>query len=123
LDYEALAAEMHVLRNHVAGVTDTLLAAADGIPIISDVAETIDPVCIAAVAAAALGLARRATEMTRQGILRQTMVYSSGGCMAVYAVDPTALIVVLGDGGLNIGRLHQVAQRAIERVASILAHR
>jgi predicted regulator of Ras-like GTPase activity (Roadblock/LC7/MglB family) len=123
LDYDALAAEMQTLRNHVAGVTDTMIAAADGIPILADIAETIDPVCIAALAAADLGLARKAAEVTRQGMLRQTVVYSSGGYMAVYAVDPMALIVVLGDGGLNIGRLHQVAQRAIERVASILAYR
>jgi predicted regulator of Ras-like GTPase activity (Roadblock/LC7/MglB family) len=123
LDYEALAAEMQVLRNHVAGVTDTVIAAADGIPIIADVAETLDPVTISALAAADLGLARKAVEVTGQGVLRQTVVCGSGGYMAVYAVGPMALIVVLGDGGLNIGRLHQVAQRAIERVASILAYR
>jgi uncharacterized protein len=123
LDYDALAAELQVLRDHVAGVTDTVIAAADGIPLIADVADSIDPVCLAALAAADLGLARKATEVTRQGVMRQTVVHSSGGYMAVYAVDPMALIVVLGDQGLNIGRLHQVAQPAIERIASILAHR
>jgi uncharacterized protein len=123
LDYDALATEMQVLRNHVAGVTDTVISAADGIPIIADVAETIDPMCLAALAAADLGLARKAAEVTHQGTLRQTTVYSSGGYMAVYAVEPMALIVVLGDQGLNIARLHQVAQPAIERIASILAYR
>lgn len=123
MDYDALAAEMRVLRDHVAGVTDTVIAAADGIPLIADVAEAIDPVCLAALAAADLGLARKATEVTRQGVMRQTVVYSSGGYMAVYAVEPMALIVVLGDAGLNIGRLHQVALPAIDRIGSILAHR
>lgn len=121
MDYDALAAEMQALREHVTGVTDTVIAAADGIPIIADVAESLDPGSISALAAADLGLARRASEVTRRGMLRQTVVYSSGGYMAVYAVDRMALIVVLGDEGLNIGRLHQEAQPAIERIASILA--
>jgi len=123
LDYDALAAEMRSLREHVTGVTDTVIAAADGIPIIADVAASIDPGSISALAAADLGLARKATEVTRQGKLRQTVVYSSGGYMAVYAVDPMALIVVLGDEGLNIGRLHYEAQPAIERIGWILAAR
>ncbi len=121
MDYDALAAEMRSLREHVAGVTDTVIAAADGIPIVADVADTIDPACVSALAAADLGLARRTTEVIGQGKLRQTVVYSSGGYMAVYAIDPMALIVVLGDEGLNIVRLHQEAQPAIERIASILA--
>lgn len=123
MDYDALAAELRSLREHVAGVTDTVIAAADGIPIIADVAASIDAGSISALAAADLGLARKATEVTRQGRLRQTVVYSSGGYMAVYAVDPMALIVVLGDEGLNIGRLHHEAQPAIERIAWILAAR
>jgi uncharacterized protein len=121
LDYDALAAEMRSLREHVAGVTDTLIAAADGIPIVADVADTIDPASVSALAAEDLGLARRTTEVIGQGQLRQTVVYSSGGYMAVYAIDPMALIVVLGDEGLNIVRLHQEAQPTIERIASILA--
>lgn len=123
LDYDALAAEMRSLREHVTGVTDTVIAAADGIPIIADVAASIDADSISALAAADLGLARKAAEVTRQGRLRQTVVYSSGGYMAVYAVEPMALIVVLGDEGLNIGRLHHEAQPAIERIAWILAAR
>lgn len=121
MDYDALAAEMRSLREHVAGVTDTVIAAADGIPIVADVADTIDPGSVSALAAADLGLARRTAQVTGQGQLRQTVVYSSGGYMAVYAIDPMALIVVLGDEGLNIVRLHQEAQPAIERIASILA--
>lgn len=121
LDYDALAAEMRSLRDHVTGVTDTVIAAADGIPIVADVGEKLDPGTLSALAAADLGLARKAAEVTRQGKLRQTIVYSSGGYMAVYAIDPMALIVVLGDEGLNIARLHLQARPAIERIASILA--
>jgi hypothetical protein len=121
LDYDALAAEMRSLREQVTGVTDTVIAAADGIPIVADVGEKLDPGTLSALAAADLGLARKAAQVTRQGTLRQTIVYSSGGYMAVYAIDPMALIVVLGDEGLNIARLHLQARPAIERIASILA--
>ncbi len=121
LDYDALAAEMRSLREQVTGVTDTVIAAADGIPIVADVGEKLDPGTLSALAAADLGLARKAAQVTRQGTLRQTIVYSSGGYMAVYAIDPMALIVVLGDEGLNITRLHLQARPAIERIASILA--
>jgi uncharacterized protein len=121
LDHEALAAELQMLRAQVTGVTDTVIAAADGIPIVADAAETIDPGSISALAAADLGLARRTAEVTGQGKLRQSVVYSSGGYMAVYAIDPMALMVVLGDEGLNIGRLHLEAQPVIERIGLILA--
>ncbi len=121
MDYDALAAELLQLREQVAGVTDTVIAASDGIPIIADAAETIDPANISALAAADLGIARQAAELTGQGTLRQTVVYSSGGYMAVYAIGHVALMVVLGDKGLNVGRLLYESQPVIERIGSILA--
>jgi uncharacterized protein len=121
VNHEALAAELRGLREHVSGVTDTVIAAADGIPIVADGAETVGPDCVAALAAADLGLARRTTAVIGQGTLRQSVVYSSGGYMAVYAIDPMALMVVLGDQDLNLGRLHQEAQPVIERIGLLLA--
>jgi len=70
--------------------------------------------------AADLGIARRTSEMAGHGAFRQTVVYSSGGCLAVYAVGTLALMVVFGDEGLNVTRLHQESQAAIERINSIL---
>ncbi|MGW5540866.1 roadblock/LC7 domain-containing protein, partial [Streptomyces sp. NPDC003998] len=59
MDHEALAREMRGLREEVTGITDTALAAADGMLIAADTAESIDPEGLAALAAAGLGLARR----------------------------------------------------------------
>ena len=81
----------------------------------------IDLANISALAAADLGIARQAAELTGQGTLRQTVVYSSGGYMAVYAIGRVALMVVLGDKGLNVGRLLYESQPVIERIGSILA--
>ncbi|SDM17686.1 roadblock/LC7 domain-containing protein [Allokutzneria albata] len=120
MDYDALAAELRNLRETVSGVTDTVIAAVDGIPIFADAADTIDPANVSALAAADLGVARQAVEVIGQGTLSQTVVFSSGGYMAVYAVGRTALMVVLGDKGLNIGRLLHEAQPVIARIGSIL---
>ncbi|GAA0597965.1 roadblock/LC7 domain-containing protein [Kutzneria viridogrisea] len=120
LDYDALSTELRKLRDNVAGVTDTIIAAVDGIPIIADSAETIDPAKISALAAADLGIARQAAEVIGLGTLSQTVVFSSRGYMAVYAIGRMALMVVLGDKGLNVGRLLHESRPVIERISSIL---
>ena len=121
MNHDVLAAELHGLRERVTGITDTLIAANDGILILADTSEKIDTEVISALAAADLGIARRTSEVAGQGSFRQTVVYNSGGCMAVYAVGALALMVVLGDEGLNVTRLHQESQPAIERINSILS--
>ena len=118
---EELAAELRALRERVTGITNTVIAAADGLLILADTEDGIDPAGISALAAADLGLARRTTSVTRQGVLRQSVVHSSGGYMAVYAVGKRALMVVLGDEGLDITRLHQESQPVIQRIDSILS--
>ncbi|SDN35276.1 hypothetical protein SAMN04489726_6196 [Allokutzneria albata] len=120
MDYDALAVELRNLRERVSGVTSTVIAAVDGIPIISDSASTVDPSNVSALAAADLGIARQASEVLGLGALSQTVVFSSRGYMAVYAIGRRALLVVLGDKGLNLGRLLYEAQPAIERIESIL---
>lgn len=120
MDYDALGAELRKLRENVAGVTDTVLAASDGIPILTDVAKNVEPAHISALAAADLGIARQAAEVIGLGSLQQTVVFGSGGYMAVYSISRTALMVVLGDKGLNLGRLLHESRPAIERIGSIM---
>lgn len=121
LDYDALGAELRKLRENVTGVTDTMVAASDGIPIIADVAKNVEPVHISALAAADLGIARQAAEVIGLGELSQTVVFGSQGYMAVYAVGSMSLMVVLGDKGLNLGRLLHESRPVIARVGSILS--
>ncbi len=121
LDYDALGVEIRKLRENVAGVTDTVLAASDGIPILADVAKDVDPAHISALAASDLGIARQAAEVIGLGTLNQTVVFGSEGYMAVYAIGRLSLLVVLGDKGLNLGRLLHESQPVIERVGAILA--
>jgi predicted regulator of Ras-like GTPase activity (Roadblock/LC7/MglB family) len=120
MDHEALAVEMRGLREQVTGITDTAVAAADGLLIAADTADTIDPEGLAAIAAAGLGIARRATETTGRGAFRQTVTYGSQGCAAFYAVGDTALMVVLGDEGIDLDRLHEETRPALGRIGTIL---
>jgi predicted regulator of Ras-like GTPase activity (Roadblock/LC7/MglB family) len=120
MDHEALAREMRGLRERVTGITDTALAAADGILIAADTTDTIDPEGLAALAAAGLGLARRATQATARGTLRRTVTYGSQGCVAYYAVGDTALMVVLGDEGMDVEQLNRATHPAVDRIGSIL---
>jgi predicted regulator of Ras-like GTPase activity (Roadblock/LC7/MglB family) len=120
VDFDALAAELRILRENVAGVTDVVLAAVDGIPIIADADDRIDPAKLSALAAADLGIARQAAEVCGQGTLNQTVVFSSEGYMAVYAIGRLAVLVVLGDKGLNVGRLLFESRPVLERIGSVL---
>ncbi|GAA2242818.1 dynein regulation protein LC7 [Streptomyces ruber] len=120
MDHEALAREMRGLREQVTGVTDTAVAAADGLLIAADTADDIDPEGLAAIAAAGLGLARRTAAATGRGTLHQTVTHGSLGCAAVYAVGESALMVVLGDEGVDLDRLHERTRPALTRIGSIL---
>ena len=120
MDHEALAHEMRGLREQVTGITDTAVAASDGLLIAADTADSIDPEGLAALAAAGGGIARRTDQATAHGALRPTVTDSSHGCAAFYAVGDTALMVVLGDEGLDVDRLHRVTQAALDRIGSIL---
>jgi len=109
MDHKALALEMRGLREQVTGITDTAVAAA-----------TIDPEGLAALAAAGLGLARRTADATARGTLRRTVTYGSHGCAAFFAVGDTALMVVLGDEGMDVDHLNRATQSALRRIDLIL---
>ncbi|MFF6772564.1 roadblock/LC7 domain-containing protein [Streptomyces sp. NPDC012637] len=123
MDHEALTGEMRGLRDQIPGITDTALAAVDGLLIAADMEDGIEPNGLAALAAASLGLARRTTGATGRGALRRTVAYGSSGCAAVYAVADTALMVVLGDEGMDLERLHVESQPVLKRVEAILSGR
>lgn len=120
MNHDALVAEMRTLRDRVVGVTDTAVAAVDGLLIAADTEDAIDPNGLAALAAASLGLAGRIAAAALRGPLRRTVTCSSGGYTAVYAVGETALLVIVGDEGVNVPQLHVEARSAVERIGAIL---
>lgn len=121
MDQGALIDEMRELRENVSGVTDTAVAAVDGMLIAADTDGGMDANGLAALAAAGLGVARRTAAAAGRGPLRQTVTYCGRGFAAVYAVGDTALMLVLGDEGLNVNQLHLHTRPTLDRIGSILA--
>jgi uncharacterized protein len=115
----ALLVEMRALRDRVIGITDTALASRDGLIMQADTTD-IDPDNVAALAAASLGLAQRMAAEVGKGTLREAMIRSSGGYVAVYAVGTAALLIVVGDAGLDSVRLDREARSAVESIAALL---
>jgi predicted regulator of Ras-like GTPase activity (Roadblock/LC7/MglB family) len=63
------------------------------------------------------GLAREAG----QGTLREAITRSSGGYVAIYAIGTTAVLVLLGDEGLDITRLHRESRSVVDTIEKLLA--
>lgn len=115
---DALLALLRALRDRVAGITDTALASRDGLIIASDA--HIDPDKLAALAAASLGIAQRMTAEAGQGTLQEATMRGSRGCVAVYAVGTSALLLVAGDKGLDPARLHRESRPTVEAIEVVL---
>jgi predicted regulator of Ras-like GTPase activity (Roadblock/LC7/MglB family) len=116
---DVLLAEMRALRDRVIGITDTALASRDGLIIRADTVE-LDPDNLAALAAASLGLAQRMAAEVGKGTLREALTRSSGGIVAVYAVGPGSLLVVIGDPGVDAVRLDRETKATVETIEQLM---
>ncbi|WKV70723.1 roadblock/LC7 domain-containing protein [Streptomyces sp. PCS3-D2] len=115
-----LVTEMRELRDRVVGVTDVVVASADGLLITAETDDVADPECLAALTAATLSIARRAGAMTSKGLLHHTVSRYTDGYLVAQAVGDMALIGVLGDAGLDIARLHAETQASLQRLTALL---
>lgn len=61
---------------------------------------------MAALTAAALGVAQRLTESTGQGGFRELLVRGDDGYVATYAAGGSAVLTLLAEPRINVGRLH-----------------
>ena len=101
------------------GITGAAVASRDGLIIKDDVTD-INPDNLAALAAASLGVAQRMASEVGQGLLREAVTRSTGGYVAIYAVGRTAVLVLTGDEGLDVGRLHRESRTAVENLETLL---
>lgn len=115
-----LLAEMHALRDRVTGITGAAVASRDGLIIEGDV-DGVNPDSLAALAAASLSVAQRMASEVGQGALREAVTRSTGGYVAIYAVGRTAVLVLTGDEGLDIGRLHRESRTAVDNIETLVA--
>src|SRR5581483_6489886 len=118
---DKLLAEMQALRERVMGVTGTAVASRDGLIIREDTGG-VNPDNLAALAATSLALAQRLASEAGRGTLREAVTRSSGGYVAIYAVGAAAVLVLIGDEGLDLARLHRESRAAVENIEALLAY-
>jgi hypothetical protein len=118
-DLEAVLAELHQLRNRVPQLTGALAAGVDGLVVAHDT-PGVDPEGLAALTAAALGVAVRVADATGNGGFRELLVRGEGGYVATYAAGRTAVLTLLAQDRVNVGRLHLEGRRAGARVGDVL---
>jgi uncharacterized protein len=116
---DALLALLRALTSRVAGITDIALASRDGLIITAD-ATGAEPDNLAALAAAALGIAQRMTADVGHGTLQEVTTRASRGCVTVYAVGALALLVVVGDKRLDVARLRRESRPTVEAIEVVL---
>jgi hypothetical protein len=116
---DALLAEMRALQEKVAGITGTAVASRDGLIVREDTGG-VDPDNLAALAATWLALAQRMSTEVGQGVLREATTRSSGGSVTIYAIAARAVLVIIGDEGLDTTRLHRESQPALDAIRTLI---
>jgi uncharacterized protein len=120
MNIEFVLAELAALREQVAGVTNSAVASVDGMLVTHDAGD-VRPEVLAAMAAAALGLGKSTGAEVGMGELREVTTRCAGGHIVVYAIRQSYLLVVLGDEGLDITRLHLYTRPAVTRLGDLLS--
>ncbi|MGW1273891.1 roadblock/LC7 domain-containing protein, partial [Streptomyces sp. NPDC002491] len=105
-----VANELHRLRARMPQLTGALAAGADGLVLAQDMPD-VQPEGLAALTAAALGVGRRMVDLADRGDFRELLVRGADGYLATYAAGPTAVLTLLADGRVNVGRLHLEGRR------------
>ncbi|MEU9702347.1 roadblock/LC7 domain-containing protein [Streptomyces sp. NPDC014870] len=111
--------ELRRLRARLPQLTGALAASIDGLVLAHD---TVDAEAegVAALTAAALGVAQRMTESTGQGGFRELLVRGEGGYVATYAAGGAAVLTLLAEPRINVGRLHLEARRSSARIGELV---
>jgi predicted regulator of Ras-like GTPase activity (Roadblock/LC7/MglB family) len=115
----AIRTELEGLRARMPDVTGVVAATADGL-LLADDAPGLPAEGFAALGAAALGVGLRLTDAAGQESLRELLIRTGGGCVALYPAGRDAVLLVLAGPRTNVGRLHLESRRSGARVAALL---
>ncbi|MFI6413801.1 MULTISPECIES: roadblock/LC7 domain-containing protein [unclassified Streptomyces] len=111
--------ELRRLRARVPQLTGALAASVDGLVLAQDTGD-VEPDGVAALTAAALGVAVRLTDATGRGAFRELLVRGEHGYVATYAAGGTAVLTLLAEPRVNVGRLHLEGRRSGARIAELV---
>ncbi len=118
-EQEVLAA-IRPLRHRLPHVTGVLVASTDGLLIAHDT-ENVEPETMAAMSAAHLGLGQRMTMGGAYGEFQETVTRAANGYVATFAAGSQALLTVLAEAELNVGRLHHEARPVAAQVGALVS--
>lgn len=116
----AVLAEFGALRSQVTGVRGAVLAAVDGLLLVSDAPSGVDPHDVAAMAATTVGLSRQVSRALRNGPFQECTTRATDGWFCVYGVGEEGVLAVLADTGLNLARMHLEARAVAGRLAAVM---
>lgn len=111
--------ELHRLRARVPQLTGALAASVDGLVLAHDT-PGVEPEGLAALTAAALGVAVRMTDAAGRGELRELLLRGDQGYVATYAAGSSAVLTLLTQDRVNVGRLHLEGRRAGGRIGELM---
>ncbi|MEU2669836.1 roadblock/LC7 domain-containing protein [Streptomyces sp. NPDC007164] len=116
---EDVLAELRRLRAGAPLVSGALVAGIDGLVLAHD---TPDMALerVAALTAAALGVATRMTEATGRGGFGELLVRGESGCVASYAAGSSAVLTLLAEDGVDVAALHLEGRRAGDRIGELI---
>ncbi|MFE5845364.1 roadblock/LC7 domain-containing protein [Streptomyces niveus] len=115
--------ELRRLRVRVPQLTGALAASTDGLVLADELSgggTDIEPEGIAALTAAALGVSLRLADSTGRGGFRELLIRGEHGYVATYAAGGSAVLTVLAEPRINVGRLHLEARRSGARVGELV---
>ncbi|MFY4721031.1 roadblock/LC7 domain-containing protein [Streptomyces sp. LaBMicrA B280] len=118
-DLRTVLEELHRLRTRVPQLTGALAAGVDGLVVAHDT-PGVDPDGLAALTAAALGVSVRVADATGNGGLRELLVRGERGYVATYAAGRSAVLTLLAQDRVNVGRLHLEGRRSGARIGEVL---
>ncbi|MER5636840.1 roadblock/LC7 domain-containing protein [Kitasatospora sp. NPDC002227] len=114
-----LQGELRSLRHRLPHFAGAVVASVDGLLLAHDTHDT-EPSGLAALTAAALGVAQRLADATGQGEFRESLVRGEHGYVATYAAGSVCVLTLLSYPDVNVGRLHLEGRRSAERIGALL---
>ncbi|WP_405992856.1 roadblock/LC7 domain-containing protein [Streptomyces sp. NBC_00986] len=111
--------ELRRLRARVPQLTGALAAGIDGLVLAQDT-PGVEPERVAALTVTALGVAVRMADATGQGDFRELIVRGVYGYVATYAAGRGAVLTVLAQDRVHVGRLLLEGRRAGARIGELI---
>ncbi|MDX2933101.1 roadblock/LC7 domain-containing protein [Streptomyces ipomoeae] len=111
--------ELHRLRARIPQLTGALAASVDGLVLAHDT-PGVEAEGLAALTAAALGVAVRMADASGRGALRELLLRGEDGYVATYAAGSSAVLTLLAEDRVNVGRLHLEGRRAGTRIGALV---